>query len=52
MDGKAFVKLCKDCKLMSKGLTTTDVDLIFTKVVQFEKLSPTHATVLLAINLY
>eukprot|EP00775_Hariotina_reticulata_P007754 gene7754-7953_t len=32
MDGKAFVKMCKDCKLMSKGLTTTDVDLIFTKV--------------------
>lgn len=32
MEGKNFIKLCKDCKLMSKALTTTDIDLIFTKV--------------------
>jgi len=32
MDGKAFVKLAKDCKLLDKKLTTTDVDLIFSKV--------------------
>ena len=33
MDGKTFVKLCKDCSLMSKhALTTTDVDLIFARV--------------------
>ena len=32
MEGKAFIKLCKDCKLMSKALTTTDIDLIFAKV--------------------
>jgi hypothetical protein len=29
MDGKAFAKLCKDCKLLSPKFTTTDVDLIF-----------------------
>jgi hypothetical protein len=32
MEGKNFIKLCKDCKLMGKALTTTDIDLIFTKV--------------------
>ncbi|GBF93441.1 hypothetical protein Rsub_06574 [Raphidocelis subcapitata] len=31
IEGKNFIKLCKDCKLMSKALTTTDIDLIFTK---------------------
>ena len=29
MDGKVFQKLCKDCKVLSKACTTTDVDLIF-----------------------
>ena len=29
MDGKAFSKLCKDCKLIDSKLTATDVDLIF-----------------------
>ncbi|CAK0864433.1 unnamed protein product [Prorocentrum cordatum] len=32
MDGKTFIKLCKDCKLVDKKLTATDVDLIFAKV--------------------
>ena len=32
MDGAHFLKIIKDCKLISKGLTTTDVDLIFAKV--------------------
>eukprot|EP00878_Enallax_costatus_P042970 GHUV01050504.1.p2 GENE.GHUV01050504.1~~GHUV01050504.1.p2 ORF type:complete len:123 (+),score=51.24 GHUV01050504.1:618-986(+) len=32
MESKNFVKLAKDCKLMSKSFTTTDCDLIFTKV--------------------
>merc|ERR1719401_769807 len=31
MDGKTFAKLCKDCKLLDKKLTATDVDLIFAK---------------------
>ncbi|CAK0864434.1 unnamed protein product [Prorocentrum cordatum] len=33
MDQKSFVKLCKDVKLVDKSFTTTDADLIFTKVV-------------------
>lgn len=32
MESKNFVKLAKDCKLLSKSYTTTDCDLIFTKV--------------------
>jgi len=29
MDGKAFMKMCKDCGFLGKGLTETDVDLLF-----------------------
>ena len=32
MDGRQFAKLAKDCHLIDKKLTTTDVDLIFAKV--------------------
>lgn len=32
MDGKSFVKMAKDCKLVGKKLTSTDLDLIFAKV--------------------
>jgi hypothetical protein len=32
LDGKNFIKLAKDTKLLSKALTTTDIDLIFAKV--------------------
>ena len=32
MDGKTFAKFTKDCKLINKKCTTTDVDLIFSKV--------------------
>lgn len=32
MDGKQFMKLAKDCKLLDKKLTATDIDLIFPKV--------------------
>ncbi len=31
MDGRQFAKVMKDCKLLDKKLTTTDVDLIFAK---------------------
>lgn len=34
MDGRTFVKLCKDCKVFCKLYTTTDADLIFAKVKQ------------------
>ncbi len=32
MDGRQFAKLAKDCQLLDKKLTSTDVDLIFAKV--------------------
>ena len=32
MDGKGFAKLAKDTKLLDKKLTTTDVDLAFSKI--------------------
>jgi len=32
MDGRQFAKLAKDCKLIDKKLTATDVDLIFAKI--------------------
>jgi hypothetical protein len=32
MDGKTFAKLSKDCKLLDKKLTATDIDLIFAKI--------------------
>lgn len=33
MDGKTFIKMCKDVGLVDKKFTPTDVDLIFAKVV-------------------
>lgn len=32
MDNKTFAKFAKDCGLLDKKLTTTDVDLVFNKV--------------------
>ncbi|EDQ91845.1 uncharacterized protein MONBRDRAFT_3203, partial [Monosiga brevicollis MX1] len=32
LDSAKFTKLCKETKLISKSLTTTDADLIFTRV--------------------
>lgn len=32
MDGKTFAKAAKDCKILDKNLTATDIDLIFAKV--------------------
>jgi len=32
MDGRSFAKLCRDCKLIGGGFTTTDVDLLFARV--------------------
>jgi hypothetical protein len=32
MDGKTFAKLTKDCGLLDKKLTSTDVDIIFAKI--------------------
>jgi hypothetical protein len=32
MEGKSFAKIAKDCKLLDKKVTATDIDLIFAKV--------------------
>ena len=32
MDGKTFAKLAKDCKVLNKSLSSTDVDLAFAKI--------------------
>lgn len=33
MNGKNWAKLCKDCKIIDgKNVTSTDVDIVFTKV--------------------
>lgn len=32
MDGKTFAKVAKDCGILDKKLTPTDVDLAFAKV--------------------
>ena len=32
IDGKTFAKFAKDCKVINKACTATDIDLIFAKV--------------------
>jgi len=32
MEGKSFAKVAKDCKLIDKKVTATDIDLIFAKI--------------------
>jgi hypothetical protein len=32
MEGKTFAKLAKDCNILDKKVTNTDIDLIFAKV--------------------
>ena len=32
MDGKTFAKVAKDCKILNKVLTSTDIDLTFAKI--------------------
>ena len=32
MEGKVFAKVAKDCGLLDKKLTATDMDLIFAKI--------------------
>ncbi len=36
LDGAKFVKLFKDCGLVRNGLTTTDLDIIYSKVLLLE----------------
>jgi len=38
LDGRTFVKLCKECELLDKkNLTSTDCDLIFSKITKVSK---------------
>jgi len=39
MDGRSFVKLLKECKVLSTGLTTTDADMVFAKCSTKRKLT-------------
>jgi hypothetical protein len=32
MEGKTFAKMAKDCKILDKNLTATDIDLTFAKI--------------------
>mmetsp|Transcript_47800 Transcript_47800/g.116365 ORF Transcript_47800/g.116365 Transcript_47800/m.116365 type:complete len:158 (-) Transcript_47800:202-675(-) len=32
MDGKSFAKMCKECGLLNRDFTSTDVDLLFAKI--------------------
>lgn len=43
MDGKTFAKVAKDCKLIDKTLTATDIDLIFAKVKDKSERKITYA---------
>ncbi|RXM96342.1 Tubulin polymerization-promoting protein family member 3 [Acipenser ruthenus] len=41
MTGKNFVKLCKDCRVIDgKNITSTDVDIVFTKVKEAVSIKP------------
>lgn len=49
MAGNQFAKFAKDCKLLSKGLTSTDVDLVFAKVKTTRKITPAQFAAALEI---
>lgn len=53
LDGRGFVKLIKDCKLLDKAFTTTDADLIFsnTKVKPKSERRITYDEFLIALQL-
>jgi len=43
MDGRTFVKVCKDCNLYDKKFTQTNADLIFTKIKDRQARKITYA---------
>lgn len=47
LDGAKFSKMCRDCKLLGRNLTATDVDLIFasSKPKGQRKVAPSRACV-------
>lgn len=52
MEGKSFAKLAKDCNLLDKKLTATDVDLIFAKVKDKTERRITYAQFLNGLGLF
>ena len=52
MDGKGFAKLAKDTKLLDKKLTTTDVDLAFSKIKERTARRITFDQFLAGLNLF
>lgn len=51
MEGKSFAKMAKDCKLIDKKLTATDVDLIFAKVKDKTERRITYEQFVKGVNL-
>jgi len=43
MDGKTFAKFAKDCKILDKKLTATDIDLVFAKAKKKTERKITYA---------
>lgn len=52
MDGKTFAKCCKDTKVVSKEVTTTDVDLTFAAVKDKAARKITYAQFAKAIDTF
>jgi hypothetical protein len=52
MEGKTLAKLAKDCKLIDKKLTATDVDLIFAKVKDKTERKITFEQYLKAVEMF
>ena len=52
MDGRELAKLCKDCKLLNKKITTTDVDIAFAKVKAKGARKITYDQFVNAINIF
>lgn len=51
MDGRQFVKLLKDCGILDKKFTTTDIDIIFAKVKEKKERVIDYETFLNALQL-
>jgi hypothetical protein len=52
MDGKIFAKLCKDCKVITKDCSSTDVDLTFAKVKDKAARKITYSQFLQALDIF
>ena len=52
MEGKSFAKIAKDCNLLDKKLTATDVDLIFAKIKDKAERRITYAQFMKGLGLF